>query len=283
MTMKEPGTRHLPKASLAFNGELFESWTGHCLLGKGYRAYSPLLMMFIQPDSWSPFGAGGLNAYAYCKGDPVNLADPSGHVPVLPGMWHRRTSLPAPTVHIARHSGPGVLLDLSRRATVQPSATQIASRSDRLLSVPEQQEPLNLSAGHEPGSNTGALSPVFPPVRERSPVAQPRRSLRLSKSRVRRVNQLSLENEEKLRQAIKQRSNAAVDVIVKERGGVTSFRRIMNEMMPMRNQRPHGRMPGAAFQRGDYNLLRDYALIEPLSSQDPNLRQFLQGIYPYLH
>lgn len=282
MTMKEPGTRHLPKASLGFNGELFESWTGHCLLGKGYRAYSPWLMMFIQPDSWSPFGAGGLNAYAYCEGDPVNLADPSGHVPILPGMWRQRTYPPAPTVHVARHSGPGVLLDLSRRATVQPSATQIASRSDRLLSVPEQQEPLNLSAGHEPGSTTGALSPVFPPVRERSPVAQPRRSPRVSKSRVRRVTQLSLENEKKLRLAIKQRDNAGVDVIVKERGGVTSFRRIMNEMMPMRSQRPHGRMPGAAFQRGDYNVLREYGLIEPLSVRDPNLRQFLQGIYPYL-
>ncbi|OAI88236.1 hypothetical protein AYO28_23995 [Pseudomonas putida] len=85
-----------------------------------------------------------------------------------------------------------------------------------------------------------------------------------------------------MRKAIEQRDNAAVDVIVKERGGVTSFRRIMNEMMPMRDQRPHGLMRGAAFQRGDYNILRDYGLIEPLSSQDPNLRQFLQGIYPYL-
>ncbi|WKV84490.1 hypothetical protein LJJ44_26730 [Pseudomonas sp. B24_DOA] len=28
----------------------------------------------------SPFGAGGLNAYSYCLGDPVNRVDPTGHV-----------------------------------------------------------------------------------------------------------------------------------------------------------------------------------------------------------
>jgi len=32
--------------------------------------------------SWSPFGGGGLNAYMYCVGDPVNRADPTGHITV---------------------------------------------------------------------------------------------------------------------------------------------------------------------------------------------------------
>ncbi len=27
----------------------------------------------------SPFGKGGMNAYAYCAGDPVNRSDPTGH------------------------------------------------------------------------------------------------------------------------------------------------------------------------------------------------------------
>ncbi|MEE1920603.1 hypothetical protein V0R50_09130 [Pseudomonas sp. 148P] len=36
-------------------------------------------MKFSGADNLSPFGAGGLNAYAYCNGDPLNLSDPSGH------------------------------------------------------------------------------------------------------------------------------------------------------------------------------------------------------------
>ncbi|EGH65727.1 hypothetical protein PSYAC_12586, partial [Pseudomonas syringae pv. actinidiae str. M302091] len=54
--------------------------TGHYLLGNGYRAFNPMLMRFNSPDSLSPFGEGGLNAYAYCAGDPVNRVDPSGHM-----------------------------------------------------------------------------------------------------------------------------------------------------------------------------------------------------------
>lgn len=64
---------------LSFNGERPDPITGHYLLGKGYRAFNPVLMRFNSPDSWSPFGEGGLNAYAYCIGDPVNRLDPSGH------------------------------------------------------------------------------------------------------------------------------------------------------------------------------------------------------------
>ncbi|WP_242485731.1 RHS repeat-associated core domain-containing protein [Pseudomonas sp. TH41] len=66
---------------LGFNGERPDPVTEHYLLGNGYRAFNPALMRFNSPDSWSPFGAGGVNAYAYCKGDPVNRSDPTGHVP----------------------------------------------------------------------------------------------------------------------------------------------------------------------------------------------------------
>ncbi|MEE1921810.1 RHS repeat-associated core domain-containing protein [Pseudomonas sp. 148P] len=64
-------------ASVAFNGQLLEP-SGCYLPGNGYRAYNPALMRFHSPDHWSPFDRGGLNAYAYCSGDPVNRVDPSG-------------------------------------------------------------------------------------------------------------------------------------------------------------------------------------------------------------
>jgi RHS repeat-associated protein len=65
---------------LGFNGELCERHIGWYLLGNGYRAYNPTLMRFHSPDSWSPFGRGGLNAYVYCGGDPRNFTDPTGHM-----------------------------------------------------------------------------------------------------------------------------------------------------------------------------------------------------------
>ena len=70
---------------LGFNGEQPDSLTGHYHLGNGYRQFNPVLMRFNSPDSWSPFGKGGLNAYGYCSGDPVNQNDPTGHnkVPTL--------------------------------------------------------------------------------------------------------------------------------------------------------------------------------------------------------
>lgn len=63
-----------------FNGERPDPVSGRYHLGNGYRAYSPVLMRFICPDSQSPFGVGGMNPYAYCAGDPVNFTDPSGHI-----------------------------------------------------------------------------------------------------------------------------------------------------------------------------------------------------------
>jgi RHS repeat-associated protein len=65
-------------ASLGFNGEL-RDWVLHAYaLGNGHRFYSPIMMRFCSADSLSPFGKGGLNAYCYCEGDPINRSDPSG-------------------------------------------------------------------------------------------------------------------------------------------------------------------------------------------------------------
>jgi len=69
--------------ALSFNGERPELITGHYLLGNGYRAFNPILMRFNSPDSWSPFGKGGINTYTYCMNSPINSHDPSGHIPLF--------------------------------------------------------------------------------------------------------------------------------------------------------------------------------------------------------
>lgn len=70
--LRPAGTR------LGFNGELKEQPAGWYHLGNGHRVYNPALMRFHSPDRLSPFAKGGWNAYAYCKGDPVNFVDPTG-------------------------------------------------------------------------------------------------------------------------------------------------------------------------------------------------------------
>ncbi|MCX2898256.1 RHS repeat-associated core domain-containing protein [Pseudomonas mandelii] len=78
---------------LGFNGERPDPVTGHYHLGNGYRQYNPVLMRFNSPDSWSPFGDGGLNAYAYCEGDPTNWGDETGRgrVPLLRNVVPKRS------------------------------------------------------------------------------------------------------------------------------------------------------------------------------------------------
>ncbi|WP_409526657.1 RHS repeat-associated core domain-containing protein [Pseudomonas sp.] len=73
------GTFHgMPNSRLAFCGEYRDPLTGHYHLGRGHRTYDPLLMRFHSADTLSPFGIGGINAYSYCSGDPVNRVDRNG-------------------------------------------------------------------------------------------------------------------------------------------------------------------------------------------------------------
>lgn len=77
------GHRHIVSglfSLLGFNGQRPDPETGHYLLGNGYRAFNPVLMRFNSPDNLSPLDKGGFNAYVYCAGDPINRADPTGHI-----------------------------------------------------------------------------------------------------------------------------------------------------------------------------------------------------------
>lgn len=92
-------------SQLGFNGEPMDLVTGNYHLGKGYRPFNPLLMRFIRPDGWSPFGRGGLNAYAYCAGDPVNASDSTGHfVSKLLNLASNLNDALKTTISVSTHS-----------------------------------------------------------------------------------------------------------------------------------------------------------------------------------
>ena len=96
---------------LGFNGELPDPLTGHYHLGKGYRQFNPVLMRFNSPDSWSPFGEGGLNAYGYCGADPVNRTDPSGHRFTMTTLIKKMNENA-----FKHHQGPATISDSTIRA-----------------------------------------------------------------------------------------------------------------------------------------------------------------------
>lgn len=106
---------------LGFNGERLDPVTGHYHLGNGYRVFNPVLMRFNSPDSWSPFGEGGLNAYGYCDGDPRNKLDPTGHTPTLLKGFLR-------AIGVMRHS--------TRKAFVANTVAQHASQNAQYRNAP---------------------------------------------------------------------------------------------------------------------------------------------------
>ncbi|EPN21074.1 hypothetical protein A259_08609 [Pseudomonas syringae pv. actinidiae ICMP 19070] len=112
------GPMNLP----GFTGQRVDPVTGHYLLGNGYRAFNPVLMRFNSPDSLSPFGKGGLNAYGYCEGDPVNGVDPSGH------MFSRLTRSRSPTSGSAQANARSrELVRLNKARPDEPPTYQAAT------------------------------------------------------------------------------------------------------------------------------------------------------------
>lgn len=148
---------------LGYNGELREPKIGWYLLGNGYRAFNPRLMRFQSPDSWSPFGEGGLNAYMYCLGNPIKYSDATGH-----NAWFKiftvlmnlsddtlrtttanaaRTASNRVTTSVASGSTPGILITAADdplngftiytgKNTVAPSSSTVAGRTMTPASAP---------------------------------------------------------------------------------------------------------------------------------------------------
>ncbi|MDH0733329.1 RHS repeat-associated core domain-containing protein [Pseudomonas sichuanensis] len=104
---------------LAFNGQARDPVTACDLLGNGKRMFNPAIMRFHSSDNHSPFGSGGINAYAYCSGDPINHVDPTGNVKLrVFSDLNRRTE--------ARYSS----LNRVAQSRGQPIATLALTRRD---------------------------------------------------------------------------------------------------------------------------------------------------------
>ena len=140
--------------ALGFNGQLREARFGWYLPGNGYRAYNTRLMRFHSPDSWSPFGGGGLNAYMYCVGDPVNRVDPTGHIADALILFIREN---------IRYRTPQKLANANTRAIARQEAISPLSRSSRSV------EPLKPSRQSDAVSAIGGYIMGAPGARNPTP------------------------------------------------------------------------------------------------------------------
>jgi RHS repeat-associated protein len=159
-----------------FNGNLPDALTGWYLLGNGYRAYSPALMRFVSPDNVSPFGAGGVNAYGYCGGDPVNLEDPSGHL-----GWMKFFGTPFRRV--------GRLLGIVSKKNGTLGAGTMFKPKTRDLTLPISPAPARVSA--RPEAPLARLPEAAPDILPRPPVPGPINPERVAALAQRRASALS--------------------------------------------------------------------------------------------
>ncbi|WP_339477281.1 RHS repeat-associated core domain-containing protein [Pseudomonas sp. RL_5y_Pfl2_73] len=127
---------------LGFNGERPDLVTGHYLLGNGYRAFNPVLMRFNSPDSLSPFGEGGLNAYGYGVGDPINWTDPTGHTPIPPvsGVLKQIIRPASASKSIAGQSGRVAKNSLKRTSARSAHVMRNQKKIKNLVTVAEKRE-----------------------------------------------------------------------------------------------------------------------------------------------
>ncbi|MFJ4445430.1 RHS repeat-associated core domain-containing protein [Pseudomonas sp. NPDC089422] len=135
------GSAENNQSILLYNAEMLLG--GLYFLGAGYRAYNPILRRFHSADEYSPFGIGGLNAYAYCLGNPLNWIDPSGKVPVKPRVAHVPKTHPNPST------------------SQQTSQNSKSTNAAHLTSTQTTSKPLKDSAQEKYRNNIGITNHLF--------------------------------------------------------------------------------------------------------------------------
>ncbi|MGE6565495.1 RHS repeat-associated core domain-containing protein [Pseudomonas hunanensis] len=121
---------------LAFSGERLDAGSGLYHLGNGYRQFSPVMMRFCSPDSWSPFGAGGFNAYAYCAGDPINRTDPTGHFWGIGKFFRRLFRLKPKRPKVTKTFAPeaqSATIQAAKNSTLFPNAQQTVDADNQIM------------------------------------------------------------------------------------------------------------------------------------------------------
>ncbi len=142
------------KALIAFNGQRLDLLIKGYALGNGYRIYRPNLRRFCSPDTFSPFSNGGLNAYSYCEGDPINNTDPSGHtlLPQLPHIksWLYRHIPGGTQSYIGRQNSqpPRLSTEITSQAATSitktaPPYSQFPGQNERTVSFQNQRKIIN--------------------------------------------------------------------------------------------------------------------------------------------
>lgn len=123
---------------LGFNGERPDPVTGHYLLGQGHRAYNPVLMRFNSPDTLSPFGKGGINAYAYCSNNPITRVDRTGQ------NWVTQVFKPFKKAHKYFPTLDKSISDDARYIHALEAATNTLSRKEKINKITRYIDDINV-------------------------------------------------------------------------------------------------------------------------------------------
>ncbi|WP_410478546.1 RHS repeat-associated core domain-containing protein [Pseudomonas sp. zfem004] len=154
---------------LGFNGQYRDPLTGNYQLGNGYRSYNPVLMRFLSADSLSPFSHGGINAYAYCKNNPVNQTDPSG---AAPGFFTRIREIFNSWYEFRAWRDLPAIDNPGPRASLAPASTTTASTVSQTPHPPSTNSPAVIQATRQLLVTNGRFEAIGTQPPRRVPVAR---------------------------------------------------------------------------------------------------------------